>query len=327
MSAQELCEASPEIEGAILDALAAAPRDAPFEERTAPLRALRDRSERDLFVHVRYQDAIFEQGIEGHLKEMLEEYLQLQTKHAGDPLYLYLSGRAFEGRGTRRAIAIMEQVLALDPAFAPAHRTLAEIYGSLAFRDRRKEAAERRKFAAACPRSAIARRPSPLPPRSTFFARLQEGKLSPEQEEAIPAEVHRALQQDEWRALRIRLFDWYSPAEQQRALQEMQAEYWQAWRVLVRHYRRTGRQEQADQLLAEMEERLVRLQRSRRATTFPLAARTVLGLHAEAKRWENLRAVLARLKKSLEDYPDAKRAAELSRLHAAFASRQGSGRR
>ena len=43
-----------------------------------------------------------------------------------------------------------------------------------------------------------------------------------------------------------------------------------------------------------MEERLVRLQRSRRATTFPLAARTVLGLYAEANQLESVRASLAR---------------------------------
>ena len=129
MSAPDLCEPGPEIARAIDEALAAAPGDAPYEERMAPLRALRVRFERELFVHLRYQDAIFDQGIEGHLKEMLEEYLGLQAKHAGDPLFLYLSGRAFEGRGTKRAIAIMEQVLALDPGFAPAQRTLAEIYG------------------------------------------------------------------------------------------------------------------------------------------------------------------------------------------------------
>ncbi len=327
LSAQDLCEPTAEVERAIGEALAAVREDTPYEERMAPLHALRDRFERDLFVHLRYQDAIFDHGIEGHLKEMLEEYLQLEAKHAGDPLYLYLSGRAFEGRGTRRAIAIMEQVLALDPDFAPAYRTLAEIYGSNAFRDRRKEAVERRKFAAACPKSAVARRPTPLPPHSTFFARLQETRLSPQQEEAIPAQVHQALLQDEWRALRIRLFDWYTADEQQRTLQGLQAEYWHAWRILVRHYRRTGREAQADELLAEMEERLVRLQTSRRATTFPLAARTVLGLHAEAKQWQNLRTVLARLKQSLDDHPDAKRAAELARLLAAFASRVASGRR
>jgi hypothetical protein len=325
-STQDLCEPSAEVERAIVDAVAAVREGASYEERIDPLRAVRDRFERDLFVHLRYQDAIFDSGIEGHLKEMLEEYLQLERKNGGGPFYLYLLGRAFEGRGTRRAIAILEQVLALDPDFAPAHRTLAEIHGSKAFADPQKEMAERRKFAAACPKGAIARRPTPLPPHSTFFARLQETRLSPEQEEAIPREVHQALLQDEGRAQRIRLFDWYTPEEQLGALRGLQAEYWQAWRVLVRHYRRTGREAQADELLAEMEERLVRLQTSRRATTFPLAARTVLGLHAEAKRWESVRAVLARLSKSLGDHPDPKRAAELAHVQAAFASAEARGR-
>ncbi len=321
MATPDLCEPGPEIERAIAEAVASVAQDAPYEERMAPLRELRDRFAGDLFVHLRYQDAIFEHGIEGHLKEMLEEYLQLQIQHDGDPFYLYLAGRAFEGRGTKRAIATMEQVLAIDPGFAPAHRTLAGIYGSKAFADPRKERAERRKFAAACPNSAIGRRPTPPPPRSTFFARLQETKLTPAQEEAIPAGVDRALAQDEWRALRIRLFDWYGVEYQRQVLHDLQAEYWQAWRVLVRHYRRTGQQAQADKLLAEMEERLLRLQRSRKASTFPLAARTVLGLYAEAKQSQSLRAALARLRKSLDEHPDAKRSAELDRVQAAFVAR------
>ena len=320
-SAAHFCEPSPEIARAIGEALAAVPEGASYQERMAPLQRLRDRFEHDLFVHVLYQDAIFEHGIEGHLREMLEQYLRLQMEHGGDPLYLYLAGRAFEGRGTRRAIAIMEQVLAVDPGFAPAHRTLAEIYGSGAFRDRKKERAARREFAAACPRSAIAKRPTPPPPHSTFFARLQETRLTPDQEEAIPAEVNRALLQDEWRALRIRLFDWYSAEYKEQVLHELQAEYWQAGRVRVRHYRRTGRDAQADELLADMEDRLLPLQRNRRAANFSLAARMVLGLYAEAKQRQKLRAALARLKKSLDEHPNPKRSAELERLHAVFAAR------
>jgi hypothetical protein len=314
--ALDLCEPGTEVRRAVADALAAIPRDAPFEERLAPLRALREKFASDLFVHLAYQDEVFEHGIEGHLKEMLGEYLALAAQHEGDALYLYLAGRAFEGRGTRRAIAIMEQVLALDPAFAPAHRTLAEIHGSNAFRDPHKRDSARAKYEAACPGSAIARKPSPLPPHSTFFARLREDELTPAQEQSIPAEVHRALQQDEWRALRIRLFDWYSGEEQRQALHGLQAEYWQAWRVLVRHFRRTGQHENAAGLLAEMEERLLRLQTSRRATTFRLAAGIVLALHAEAGERDEARALLERMRKSLEDRPDRKRAAELERLRA-----------
>ncbi len=133
--------------------------------------------------------------------------------------------------------------------------------------------------------------------------------------------MQRALLQDEWRALRIRLFDWYSPREQRRALHDLQAEYWQAWSVLVRHYRKKGDGAQADGLLAAMEERLLRLLRSRRATTFTLAARTVLGLRAEANQPERLRAALARLAKSLDEHPNAKRASELARVRAQLAAR------
>src|SRR5258706_566408 len=188
VSAANLCEPTPEIERAIGEVLAPLPQDAPLEDRLEALRTLRTRFERDLFVHLRYQDEVFERGIEGQLREMLEEYLLLRAGHEGDAFYLYLAGRAFEGRGTKRAVAMMEQVLAIDPDFAPAHRTLAEIYGSKAFRDPRKERDARRKLAAACPTSVIARRPAPLPPQSTFFTRLRESRLTPEQEAAIPAE-------------------------------------------------------------------------------------------------------------------------------------------
>jgi hypothetical protein len=327
LSAQELCEPGSGIRREIDLALAAAPEGASFEERVAPLRALRERHQRDLFVHLGYQDLYFAQGIEGHLKELTEEYLRLLAQHEGDPFYLYLSGRTFEGRGTKRAIAILRQTLALDPGFAPAWRTLAEIYGSKAFRDRGKEAEARTRFLAACPGSAIARRPLPPPPPSTFFARLRESRLSQREEEAIPAEVQAALLQDEWRVLRIRLFDFYPPAERQRVLHDLQAEYWRAWSVLVRHYRRTGQKDKGDELLAEMENRLVRLGGSRRAPTFSLAARTVLGLYAEANQPESLRAALARLQQSLNERPDPKRSAELARVQAAFASDEGSARR
>src|SRR5207248_3654841 len=113
-----------------------------------------------------------------------------------------------------------------------------------------------------------------------------------DQEEAIPAEVQRALLQDEWRVLRIRLFDWYNAEYKEQLLHELQAEYWQAGRVLVGHYRRTGHHAQADELLADLEDRLVRLQRDRRTANFSLAARTVLGLYAEAKQRQKLRAAL-----------------------------------
>ena len=321
VSARNLCEPTPEIERAIGEVLGPLPPDAPLELRLEALRLLRARFEGDLFVHLRYQDEVFERGIEGHLREMAEEYLALRAAHEGDAFYSYLAGRAFEGRGTKRAIAIMEQVLAIDPEFAPAHRTLAEIYGSKAFRDARKEREARHKLAATCPNSAIVHRPTPLPPHGTFFARLRETGLTQQEEEAIPGEVQKALLQDEWRALRIRLFDWYSPGEQRRALHELQAEYWQAWSVLVRHYRRTGQKDEAGKLLAEMEDRLVRLGRSRRGTTFALAARTVLGLYAEGKQPQSMRAALSRLKKSLDEHPDPKLAAELKRLQAAFSSR------
>src|SRR5438067_13940301 len=63
VSARNLCEPTPEIERAIGEVLAALPHDAPAEERMAALSALRARFDGDLFVHLRYQDEVFERGI------------------------------------------------------------------------------------------------------------------------------------------------------------------------------------------------------------------------------------------------------------------------
>jgi predicted Zn-dependent protease len=165
------CEPSLEIQEEMEKAAAAAPKEALFDQVSAPFRALRDRFPEDLFVHLHYQDAVADNGIEGHVKELLAEYSKLRVEHPGDPFYLYLHGRALEGRVTPLAVTTMNEILARDPDFAPAFRTLAEIYGSTAFRDRKKETSARARFEAACPGSVVARRPSPLPPHSTLFTK------------------------------------------------------------------------------------------------------------------------------------------------------------
>jgi hypothetical protein len=310
---QRFCEPTPEIQQE-LERAAAAPKDALFDPITAPFRSLRDRFPEDLFVHMRYQDVVADNGIEGHLKEMLAEYVKLRLEHPDDVFYLYLQGRALEGRVTALAARTMDEILARDPDFAPALRTLAEIHGSTAFRDRKKESAARARFEAACPGSVVAHRPSPLPPHSTLFMDPQDKWVRNLDPADVPGHVHRALQQDEWRAQRMRCFDWYGVAEKRQAVQELQAEYWKGWRILVQHYRRIGQLDEANQLLSEMQGRLTRLEEDPSSTLLWTAAATLLDLYSQGRQRDKIRETLAQLEASSAAGSNRKGMGKLSQL-------------
>jgi len=257
--------------------------------------------------HARHQDEVFENGIEGDLKAMLAEYTFQAAQHPEDAGFAWLRGRAHLGRGTPKAVALLRDLLERAPEFAPAHATLAEIYGSDAFRDEERERTERTQLLSTCPKSVILRRPGPLPAHSPLFSRQDPP--------ASLVKVEAALRQEEWRAMRIRLFDWYTPAEKGRALAELHEVDWRAWGMLVRLHRREGRAAKADALLAEMEDRLPRLQ-SRSDPVFALAAQTLLGLYTEAGQTERVRAALDRLR---WNDPSGLRSAEVGALESAFA--------
>jgi hypothetical protein len=307
---QNLCEPSREIQLEIERAASAAPPNALFDQATAPFRALRDRFPADLFVHLRYQDAVADSGIEGHLKGMVAEYAKLRVEHPDDTFHLYLHGRALEGRVTPLSIGIMNEILAREPSFAPALRTLTEIYGSAAFRNRKEERQVRARFEAACPGSVVARRPPPLPPHSTLFTD-PEGKLDPAD---VPGQVQRGLQQDEWRSQRMRPFDWYGAAEKRRAVEELQVEYWKGWRMLVRHYRRTGKPDQANQLLAEMQQRLNGMQDDRNSKQFWVALSTLLELYSRGKQHDKIVQTLAQIEESMRSGPNRRGTDKLAQL-------------
>ena len=318
---QTLCEPSPEIQHEIANASAATPAKGSFEELTASFEALRQRFPNDLFTHLRYQDAVNEYGIEGHLKRMGEEYLALRDAHPGDILYQYLFGRTLEGRNSRQALAAMEEVLATDANFAPAHRTLAEIYGSKAFRDRQKETAERAKLEQLCPGTAIATRPAPLPAKSELWSQAEALLKPPRSDERVPELVYRALAQDEWRLQRIRPYDWYTPSFKKEQGQALQIEYWNGWRILVQHYWKTDQRPKADELLSEMHGRLARLEKEPTSEVYWAGATTLVSLYAEGKQPAKARETLAAMQASLKAKPDAKRAAQLARLKAKLLSR------
>jgi hypothetical protein len=285
-----------------------------------PLRSLRARFPNDLFVHLRYQDAIKERGVEGHLQGLFEEYLALRIEHPDDPFYLYLYGRALEGRTTLQAVSAMEEVLRLEPGFAPAHRTLAGIYATARFHDGEKEQAARAKFREACPRTIISPQPPPLPePGDLSKAQQLLGQDDPGDQ--VADLVHKALQQDQWRLQKIRPFDWYTFEEQRRVAFEAQANQWKGWSLLVRHYRAIHQDSKAQQQLFEMQERFQRIRGERDPDLLWTAATALVGLYTEAKQPDAVRETLKKMETVLLAKPDRKRSAQLAKLKSQCSSR------
>jgi hypothetical protein len=130
------CQAHPDVRAEIEKAAAIPVADrSAFERNIAAWRALRERYPNDLFVQESYQDAVKRFGIEGYLRVLTDEYQALAAENSGELIYRYLFARSLMGRGTYPAIQEMNEIIASDPGFAPAHRMLAEIYSTEAFRD------------------------------------------------------------------------------------------------------------------------------------------------------------------------------------------------
>jgi hypothetical protein len=287
----EFCQPSQELRLAFERAAAvslsvAGPFDA--QQKIAPFQALRDRFPADLFVQERYQDAVQEYGIEGHLRLMTKHYQTLLLTRPSDPVYQYLFLRTQVGRNTLAAIQGLNELLADHPDFAPAHRTLAEIHRTEAFRDSEKEKSEARQFLAACSGGAFTRRPPPVPEPSALLDRaellLAQNKGDPDQ---IIAMTIQGLKEFEWRSQRIRAFDWYSLEFKREDARQLRARYWTAWSIQVRAYRRAGRADDANRLLAIMEQRAARLRKeadaSYQAAEEILAKLNLEGKQAQAK--------------------------------------------
>ena len=66
----------------------------------------------DLWVNQRYQDAVQQYGIEGHLRKLTEEYQVLSMQHPDDLIYSYLYARSLMGRNTSSAIQQMTEIVA-----------------------------------------------------------------------------------------------------------------------------------------------------------------------------------------------------------------------
>ena len=273
-----LCEPAADIRGELEKATLPIASAEAFERNIAPLQALRSRSPGDLFVHERYQDAVQQYGIEGHLRQLTEEYQALTLEHPGELMYVYLFARSMIGRNTPSAIERLNEILGKNPDFAPAHRELAEIYASEPFRDSAKEKIEQEKFLSACPGSLLARRPAPLPDPSPLIGRAEQMLAQNGNPEAVAAMALEGLGADEWRLQRIRPHDWYSVDYKRRSQRELQAEYWRVWSLQVRCYRKANQAEKAAELLRLMEQRAAMLPQS--DPNYPEALAILARLHA-----------------------------------------------
>ncbi|MBV8551567.1 MAG: hypothetical protein JOY54_09720 [Acidobacteriaceae bacterium] len=309
-----LCESSASIQAEIQKAASAPVADVMVvEEHVASFRALRARHADDLFVHEQYQDVIQHYGIEGHLRGLTEEYRRLDSEHSGELMYKYLYARTLVGRNTPEAIHAMIEIVKEDPQFAPAHRMLAEIYASEAFHEQRGERAETEAFLTLCPGSTLTRYPQPLPDPSPLLDQADQF-LSQNGDPGRIAEMSiAAIRWDEWRLQRIRPFDWYSPAYKRESFRALSEEYWRAWSIQVRCYRRAGRPAKAAQLLADMEQRVAAL-RCDQSPEYWNALAIMARLYAEGTQREQALSKLSDMEEFEKSHPDPGRASEVARL-------------
>jgi hypothetical protein len=311
------CAPAPEIRAQLekTTVVVSAPSD--FDRGISPLLALRQRFPNDLWVNEKYQDAVQQFGIEGHLRELTEEYQVFSMQHPDDLIFSYLYARSLMGRNTPSAIQQMNDLLAARPNFAPIHASLAEIYASDTFHDAAKEKIERERFLELCPESSgshpvLQRRPSGLPQPSSLIEQA-ERRLAEHHPEHAADMAMEGIRDDEWRLQRIRPFDWYSVDFKRQAQRDLQSKYWRMWSIQVRCARLAGRTEEADKLLAVMDQRTAALRADRDAVYWD-ALVALSSLYQEANQKDLATKNLNLMQAYLAAHPDPSRTAQLALL-------------
>jgi hypothetical protein len=312
------CVPSPEIRSQLekITVVVSGPSD--FDRTLAPLVSLRQRYPNDLWVNERYQDVVQQYGIEGHLRQLTEDYQVLSMQHPDDAMYSYLYARSLMGRNTPAAAQQMTEIVADHPDFAPAHNALAEIYASATFHDESREKAERGRFLALCPdsmlqRSEVQRRPAGLPGPSLLIDQAEALLAQSGDPGRIAAMAEQGIRADEWRLQRIRPFDWYSIDYKRQSQRELQAKYWRVWSLQVRCERRAGRPEKASRLLALMEQRAALLQNDPGPAYWDALA-ILVRLYEEGNQRESAAEKLNSMQQLLTRHPDPQHTAELEDL-------------
>jgi hypothetical protein len=312
------CAPSPEIRSQLESITVVVRSPSDFDQALAPLGALRQHYPNDLWVNERYQDAVQQYGIEGHLRKLTEDYQVLSMQHPDDAMYTYLYSRSLMGRNTQAAAQQMIEIVTDHPDFAPAHGSLAEIYASAVFHDESKEKAERERFLALCLDSSLQRselqpRPTGLPDSSPLVDQAESLLTQNADPERIAAIAEQGIRDDEWRLQRIRPFDWYTVDYKRRAQHEIQAKYWRLWSIEVRCYRRAGRQDKAEELLKLMDQRATSLH-SGSEPVFWDALATLTRLYEEGNQKDRATQRLKSMQEFLAAHPDPRRSAQLEDL-------------
>lgn len=307
------CVPSPEIRIQLEKITVVVAKPADLDRGLAPLLALRQKYPQDLAINQRYQDAVQQYGIEGHLRKLTEEYQVLSMQHPDDPMYGYLYARSLMGRNTSAAIQQMMEIVASHPGFAPAHGSLAEMFGASIFRDDAKEKIERERFLALCPGSKLQQRPARLPDPSPLIDQAERSLSQHEEPNRVAAMADQGIREDEWRLQRIRPFDWYSVDYKHQVQRELQARYWRVWSIQVRCHRLAGRAEQATELLAVMEQRAAALHKNADPLYWDALA-ALAHLYEEGKQKDLAVQKLNSMQEFLAAHPDPGRAARLEEL-------------
>jgi hypothetical protein len=316
LNCEAACDPTPQLEAEFQQAaaLAAAVAD-PFGawDKAEPFLAVRNRHPDNLFAHERYQDAVNEYGIEGHLRLLNREYVDLDFKHRDDPMFHYLYLRTLAGRSTIGAIQGLNDLLASFPDFAPAHRTLAEIYATAAFRNPEKEKLEKERYLAACPGGKLTHWPPPIPDPSPLLIDAERAFAQGADPERVISMTIQGLREFEWRSQRIRAFDWYTLDYKRQNAHELRAQYWKAWAIQERCYRKAGQAEEAGRLLGAMNSRAALLA-STAGPEYWTALETLARLYAETGENDRANEQIAQLKRYLDQHPDGARAGVIEEI-------------
>jgi hypothetical protein len=307
------CGPSPEIRSQLEKITVAVSNPSDFDRALAPLIILRQHYPDDLWVNERYQDAVQQYGIEGHLRKLTEDYQVLSMQHPDDTKYSYLYARSLMGRNTPAATRQMTEIVTDHPDFAPAHGSLAEIYASAIFHDESKEKNERERLLALCPAAEVRQRPAGLLEPSPLIDQADNLLAQNGDPDRIAAIAEQGIRDDEWRLQRIRPFDWYSVDYKRQAQRDLKAKYWRLWSLQVRSYRRAGRPEKAAALLTVMDQRARSLQSSSDPTYWD-ALVLLARLYEEGNQKDLATLRLKSMRDFLTTHPDPRRSAQLEDL-------------
>ncbi len=312
------CGPTPEIRSQLERILVVVTGPSDFDHGLAPLAALRQRFPEDLWINERYQDAVQQYGIEGHLRKLTEEYQVLSMQHPDDLMFTYLYARSVIGRNTSSAIQQLTEIVALNTAYAPAHGSLAEIYGSAAFHDEVKERIERDRFRELCPESSRSARdlapyPSALPEPSPLIDQAEALLKERGDPDRVAAMAEQGIRDDEWRLQRIRPFDWYSVDYKRQAQRDLQTKYWRVWAIQVRCHRAAGGMQKAAELAGVMEQRAASLQKQSDPVYWDALATLAL-LYEEGNQKDLATQKLNSMQEFLTTHSDPRRVAQLAAL-------------